>query len=639
MQKTFNEFIRKCSTGIAGILSEGDGFLFTSSDENEFILEKQTKNELIFFNDKKTMQLTQKIESIDTTVVISCSIQNIGCDVSLVINKLEPLNLVFDVPHEKFKHIYANGGTSENFYPPEAFRTFEYSRVSAYYPADGKLQIESECNGRSSNLHLPILIFLIDFGDETEGFFCGMEWSGLWYITSENIGTERCTIKAGVKVNDLVLSPGEILRLPKVHIGFFKGRADEATNHIRKYLNNHICPKYQDKPVIPPVTYDHWAHIWGDYNCDFLKKQALRAAQVGVEIFVLDAAWFTGGFPSGVGNWEIVDKDKFPNGIEELRDYVEDLGMGFGLWFEVERVATGTKLYDEHPDWHIKNHLNLAKKDVQDYIIRIISDYIEKLNLVWIRWDYNIDPIEFWMAADPSLKIQFAYMEGLYRVLDGLIAKYPRLMIEGCASGGRRIDIGTIRRSHTFWISDHSCNPDVCRYMQARSNRFLPGHLLNSSIANPIGKGSMDLNETSVISRMLGKLAFDGDIASWSSDFTGIAAFWSNEFKKIRHLLSQDFFQLLPIPTTMEDWDALQFIDHKHTEGVLFVFCGDRAGKKNISLKGLKRKTEYSIKRIRINGDQIMHLIGNDLMTKGIKCDLSAHEAGLWIIKNSDEQM
>jgi len=276
-------------------------------------------------------------------------------------------------------------------------------------------------------------------------------------------------------------------------------------------------------------------------------------------------------------------------------------------------------------------HLNLAKREVQDYVIKVVGDWIEKLDICWSRWDYNIDPLPYWEAIDPTLKTQFAYMEGLYRVLDTLMAEHPNWMVEGCSSGGRRIDIGTMRRAHTYWFSDQTVNPKLCRYMQARANRFMPGHLLNSSVAVDMGQGDADFNGTAVLSRMLGKLAFDGDIASWSPELTARMAPWVEVFKTVRHLLVQDFYQLLPIPTTIASWDALQFASYDGAEAALFVYAGSQAGQRSIRLKGLDAAKTYQVKR-GPNGSEAIAATGAELMSIGITVDLAADGAGMWTI-------
>ena len=104
--------------------------------------------------------------------------------------------------------------------------------------------------------------------------------------------------------------------------------------------------------------------------------------------------------------------------------------MGMGLWFELERAHPESDWAKQHPEWYINIgkpflHLNLALPEVQDACINLLTGYIEQLGLKWIKLDYNFGPKPFWHAADPTFKIQFAYLAGLYRVLDELIRQHP----------------------------------------------------------------------------------------------------------------------------------------------------------------------------------------------------------------------
>ena len=72
--------------------------------------------------------------------------------------------------------------------------------------------------------------------------------------------------------------------------------------------------------------------------------------QVGCDYHWLDAAWFPGGFPNGVGNW-FCDPKKFPNGLKPVSDACHQLGLKFIFWFEPERVAKGTQIAQEHPEF------------------------------------------------------------------------------------------------------------------------------------------------------------------------------------------------------------------------------------------------------------------------------------------------
>ena len=573
-------------------------------------------------------------------VVIRRRLEHRGTRVSPPIDLIEPLHLVFGAPSEQWRHLYANGGTTERYYPASAFCTHEVTRLH------GSLMIESHPEGRSSNLHLPLLISTTAHRGGETGLFCGLEWSGEWYWRWESLdGGRRCQLVGGVKVNGLRLEPGEVLELPPVHLGFFTGGLWAGTNALRRYLYEQVCPRYEGRPVVPRVSYNHWGGIYNDYDIDLMRREAQRAAALGVEIFVLDAAWFQGDFPDGVGNWDDADvnRRKFPEGLEPLADFVRHLGMGFGLWFEPERAVEGTTVLRQHPEWLVpvpsrgksSFHLNLAQPEAQDYLIKMVSGWIERLGLAWIKWDYNIEPRPFWNRVDPSGKIQFAYMTGLYRVLDTLMGKYPQCVVEQCASGGRRLDIGTMKRAHTFWISDETHDPLNCRLMQARANRFLPGHLLNSAVMVARGRGDIGFDDAAVLGRMMGWLSFYGDIASWSDALTGRMAQWVRVFKAMRHLVVRDFYQLLPMPRALEDWHALQFVSPAKDEAVIFVFAGITGGSQKVKLRQLDPEANYRLARQ--PGGAPRTIPGGQLMEEGLRIVLNPDEGALWHLGVVDE--
>ena len=605
----------------------------------------QENTTLTLSTKRNELKVTSDYLIEDQSIIISNRLENTTTRKSELISILEPLYLVFNKPSESWRHIYANGGTSEAFYPPLAFRTQERSKSWIQSPismfqAHPPFTIESHPSGRSSNMHLPFLISISIDSKNMNGLFCGIEWSGEWYIKWKRINDEMSSLSIGIKIDNLQLEPGEQLDLPPVHLGIFTGGPDEGTNNLRSYLHKKISPLHIDKEPIPLTSYDHYFGIGNNFTEELLQQEAKRAAEIGLEYFVLDAGWFKGGFPHGAGNWDIVDNEKFPNGIEPLSQYVRDLGMGFGLWFDPERAVKGSSVVRNHSEWFVpvnqpfydtqNYHINLAIKDAQDYIIDLISNWITRLNLTWIRWDYNIDPNPLWKKIDPSGKITFVYIQGLYRVLDTLMKEHPSLMIDSCASGGRRIDLGTIKRAHTFWISDRSENPLICRYMQARANRFLPGHLLNLAVVTNLREGDGNFDHTSVLSRMMGALSFNGDIASWSPNLTSKMRTWVDLYKSIRHLLVQDFYQLFPIPTTADDWDVLQFSSYSKDESIVFVFTADTGGKKTIFPKNISNNITYEVSSPLDNTTQI--ILGAEIQTNGLVTKLKNEDSYLWHI-------
>jgi alpha-galactosidase len=585
-----------------------------------------------------TFELKREIDVTPTGLVVRSSMTNLS-DAAAALTDVEPVCLEFAVGRQDWVHYHAKGGGTDWDLPPNAYST----RVT--YDLRHTLYLQSHGAGRSSNDDLPLLISVSE--PLEAGLFFGMEWSGEWILKMTAVGDDKVRLGCAFK-SPCPIAPGETVDLPPVHLGFFNGGFDEGTNALRRHIYEQVCPHYQGKPTLPRVSYDHWFGIENRNTIDFMKTQVDRAAEMGAEVFVHDAAWFEGGFPHGVGNWDRVDREKFPNGLEELADYVRSKGMDFGLWFEIERAAPETSAVRNHPELFVEApqwgqqpfggctgrqfHLNLALPEAQDWAIATVGELIERLDIRWSRWDYNIEPNPFWRSVDPTGAIQFAYMKGLYRVLDTLMARYPNWMVETCASGGRRFDLGTIRRAHTCWFSDHTTYPEVCRHMQARANRFLPGHLLNSSVAVGPGHGVSEVDDTAILSRMLGKLAFDGDIASLTPEMAARARHWSDVFKSIRHLLVQDFHQLTAAPTTGDDWDVMSFNAYDGSEAALYAFSGRKAGEMTIPLRGLNPDAEYSIECL--NDGAVETKRGTELMQKGLTISLARNSAKLWHVKD-----
>src|SRR5262249_34939087 len=137
------------------------------------------------------------------------------------------------------------------------------------------------------------------------------------------------------------------------------------------------------------------------------------------------------------------------------------------LWFEPERVYKGTPWHKSHPEWLLGNGgdnflLNLGNPAARKFLTDFISVRIDEFGLGCYRQDFNIDPLAFWQAAD-ALDRQGAteihYIEGLYAFWDELLKRHPNLMIDNCASGGRRLDLETLGRATPFWRTDGPRDP------------------------------------------------------------------------------------------------------------------------------------------------------------------------------------
>jgi len=526
--------------------------------------------------------------------VQAVTLTNEGAAPSPPINLLDAMFLatrvrLADLPEARS----VGGGLTDGFYPPGAYRVQDISfgkarpwnpsndSFSSWWTTKRRVTIESSPAGRSSNPHLPLMLFGWQSSAGLLGLWTALEWSGRWEI---QLGTEAEWVflfRAGPKVNGMVLAPGETVRLPRVHAGVFGGSMDDGFNRVRRYVAEAVAPDVEGQRPRAFVAYHHWFGIQEDYDEALMRRQVDRAAELGLEYFEVDSAWFdTGGgkFFQGVGNWEKVDAAKFPNGLEPLAEYVRAKGLRFGLWFEPEHARRGSDWGTRHHDWYWwlddrpSGLIDLTRREVQDGLIEMLSAWVARLDIRWLRWDCNQSPGPFWDQADPTGKVQFAWIEGLYRVMDTLLARHPSLMIDNCAGGGQRVDFGTLRRAGTMVISDHADDPHICRIMQTGGGRVLPGNYMNSSIY--LGPDHPDdaVGPLELISRMAGAISLSGHIANWSRRQTRRVRKHLDGMRSYRHLLMKDFFALTPQPRAPADWDVVQFLDPATAEAVILAY-------------------------------------------------------------------
>jgi alpha-galactosidase len=537
----------------------------------------------------------------------------------------------------RYRSLRMSGGLADGHYPPENFRTQEV-RI------EGSLINRSPAGGRSSDAQFPVTVIS---SEEGAGMWFGLEWSGEWQhmlfarghssaTSTDDVGLQ---VYAQLRQMRFTLQPGERLKLPAVFFGFFEGGLTPGATQVRKFLQDYICPPFPSQAGLPPVSFDHWFGVGENYDEAFLHRQVDRAADLGVEYFVIDAAWCSGGFPGGAGNWENVDRQKFPRGLLPMMDYIRSRGISPGLWFDLERARRDTDWVRRYPDYFIDIGewdllLNLALPEVQDFLIAYLDEVIGTLGLRWIRWDFNIDPAPYWKAADPTGKIQLFYMHGLYRVFDTLREKYPLLVLENCASGGRRIDLGTLRRTHICWFSDETASPEICRFMQLQANVFLPGRLCNSGIVTFLGQGDPARGLDEFFSRAAGSVSLNGDIASWSPSFTKKMTRALQRFKATRHLLDGRYFRLLPAPVALDDWDAGLFLSEDRREGILFVFRCEGDQEKLIRGRQLLPGT-YCLSPLYGSGPSL-EISGKEFAKAGLSLRMSVDTGKIWHLTYSN---
>jgi len=489
----------------------------------------------------------------------------------------------------------------------------------------------------SSHHHNPW--FVIDNGNCSEDsgnvWFGALAWSGNWKLTAEvsNFNTTRLGI--GINDWDFVwqLKEGETFTSPHAICGFSEKGYGEASRLIHSYIREELIPH---KTHTHKVLYNSWEATQFEVNDRSQMRLAEIAAQMGVELFVVDDGWFhhRNNDKAGLGDWW-PDSEKFPNGLTPLIKKVNSLGMEFGLWFEPEMVNPDSDLYRKHPDWILhyptrvptlaRNQmiLNMARPDVQEYIFSKIDKLLSENNISFIKWDMNRNVSEpGWPTAPGDQReIWVRYVEGLYKVWGELRIKHPEVIWQSCSGGSGRADLGILNYADQIWVSDNTFALDRLRIQYGFSQIF-PAITMESWVTDA-DRGIIPLEFRFHVS-MCGSLGIGGNLLLWDEAEILEASHWISLYKKHRQVIQFGNQYRLSKET-------MQYMSKEAEKGVLFVFQTDAAphySPKRIHLKGLNPEWMYQVEGFEevlsgkewMSRELIFNLAINQSVLREIRC-------------------
>lgn len=279
--------------------------------------------------------------------------------------------------------------------------------------------------------------------------------------------------RAWIGINDYdfswVLETGEGFTTPEaVMVYSSEGLGAMSRTYHKLYRTRLVRGKYRDE--VRPILANNWEATYFDFTEEKIVELAKEAADLGIELFVLDDGWFgkRNSDNCSLGDW-YVNTEKLPAGITGLAERVNECGVKFGLWFEPEMVSPDSDLYRAHPDWciHTPNRtrnecrnqltLDLSRPEVCDYIVESVCRVLDSANVAYVKWDMNRHMSELGSAglpADRQKEMPHRYMLGLYDVLERVVGSHPDILFESCSGGGSRFDPGMLYYMPQTWTSD-----------------------------------------------------------------------------------------------------------------------------------------------------------------------------------------
>lgn len=330
----------------------------------------------------------------------------------------------------------------------------------------------SSRRGSSSHQHNPAVIFKTPQTTETSGDCWGIMliYSGSFAIRTEKDQHDQIRVTAGINPDSFEwrLEPGESFQTPEAAFSFSKDGLGQLSRNFHEFIRDHVMRSKLAK-ARKPVLINNWEATYFDFTKDKLVEIAESAADLGVDLFVLDDGWFgkRNSDKGGLGDW-FVNEEKIGK-LDELIAEIKNHGLQFGLWIEPEMISEDSDLFKEHPDWAIQIPgrnpqksrsqlvLDFANPEVVDYIYERISDILRNHDISYVKWDMNRSVADWYtptLPADRQKEMSHRYTLGVYDLADRLTSEFPDILFEGCAGGGGRFDAGMLYYMPQIWTSD-----------------------------------------------------------------------------------------------------------------------------------------------------------------------------------------
>ena len=482
-----------------------------------------------------------------------------------------------------------------------------------------------------------------------DGLIAVVGWPGQWAADFVRDAGSRLHIRAGQELTHFKLLPGEEVRTPLIALQFWSGEWIRSQNIWRRWMMAHSMPKPGGQ-LPPPMVLGCSSRAYEEMIKADADKQIMfidRYIEEGIKIdyWWMDAGWYVQqtGWPQ-VGTWE-VDPKRFPNGFKPISEHAHAKGIKILVWFEPERVAAGTWLTDNHPEWIFggKNGglLNLGNDAAREWLTDHIDKLLTEQGIDLYRQDFNMDPLTLWRANDAEDRqgiTEIKHVTGYLAYWDELRRRHPNMLIDSCASGGRRNDLETMRRAVPLWRSDYAFEPNGHQGMTYGISLWLPFHGTGTVAcvdAPYYGGGLTPVQPYAFWSNVAPSTNCGFDMRVKEIDYAALRKLF-DAFRAISPNYYGDFYPLTKYSLDKDAWIGWQFDRPEAGEGMVQVFRRSESvySAATLSLKGLDPETKYAFTYLTTNETRTFS--GRDLMQDGLPVSFAQKPAAaVFVYKRS----
>ena len=529
------------------------------------------------------------------------------------------------------------------------FGSWKQERQVATEPLHDGERVFNANTGRSTCLYSPW--FALHNRRNGIRYAGQLAWSGNWRMSFEQQPGMREAILASSPLRVSLgmtfdfggaesLRAGDSQDFPEVAFTASSGSLDDIANQLHSYQRKYVTARIPANEP-PLVQYNTWYPTQAGLTLADMKRSAETAAGLGIEVFVVDGGWSCDkNCNEGLGDYR-VDPVRFPRGLEEFSEFVRKRGMKFGLWVEIENIGLDSRMFREHSAWCLayqgkpivqfgKCQLDFGKPEVQQWATSVIDRLVDRYKMGWLKIDSNID---IGSEFDPPSSERFGDVfanstRHYYEFLDHIRMAHPQLIVENCASGGLRMDLGIVHHTHTTWLSDE-VNPAASLQLAYGCTLEFTAGICNHWMVGDEDNGSVNPNappgwwDFMLRVPMNGQFGISSRIFDWPPELTQRVIENVKLYKRIRATIADaSVYHLTPPPDHNHPtgWMALQYISEDRKRSILMAY---RAAKsepaETFHLVNLDPGATY---RLIEDGVARGALSGSDLLSKGLTVKL-----------------
>jgi alpha-galactosidase len=479
-------------------------------------------------------------------------------------------------------------------------------------------------------------------------------WSGNWALRFEALPKGGFRLSGGLHDWEFAknLAPNHVMESPVVVLVVGKDLNDVSQQYAR--VGRRYWYPRTSLSAKTPVEWNHWWSYEDDHiNATIFHENIAIAEKMGVEICMLDAGWFG---PSDTatfwydyrGDWNLVNTKRFPQGMRPLADDAHARGMAFGMWCEIEALGVKAQLAETHPelvalrDGEKLGYVCLGSPQGEAFAYETLARLIREYNLDWIKLDFNLDPGAGCNRTDHGHGVGdglYEHYRGYYRVLERIRYEFPEVVLEGCSSGGLRIDLGLLRRIDMHFLSDPDYPVHDLQLFWGATTYVAPDACLHWSFGDWINKNPPPPQNFNPRDPKLKPHQFDYytriamlNVFGYSQKLPELPAwvearltYHTQIYKQFvrRFVREADLYRLTGQPTREgggDRWSAFQYSLPDQSESLLFVFRLPGAEpSRTIPLQGLQPERVYRI--VGFEGEDMGAQHGDQLMQTGLRFD------------------